>query len=468
MPLDAGFVQLNSITEYQKWLHQSRNTSRRVKQKEFETGPDGETREVETEVEVSEPDPLESVFHGERIRVGWHTTFRENLELETSDTSIKAKSNRSAHFLLNTTLVFRTPEIISTTPNIKVAWSPNLLHNYATFSELKFNDIVVQSYDSVGLDILAQFMPVKMGPEKREQYFRNIGNRPYLLEFSDRLQATRLSLPMPWSFASRDDKAIPLCLATSTLVTMKINLQRDPTKLVRIMEEKSTGPVLRALKPDDLGTRVQIITSGNRHNLLGTPEIKGKYALTSKAELNWLKSQPSVEMYYDTLTSLDAEDDTQTSLQLHSTAPVRALFFVAQNLTASAINNYSNYTTNAVDPYAGYSPISQVSLHYQNYKAIEKEDSEVFSEDEPYWSTPACPQQPGYHAIVFPTNLDRDEDVGIVLTGIGAKLITKYDSQRYSALNSKISSSYILRARALTSQVFIYENNGISIPNKVT
>lgn len=429
MSLTAGYINYNLIQDYQIWLHSSQNE-------------------------------VESPFYREHIRVGWHSTFLEELKSirETNeDSSITFIANSNAHFLLYTNLVFYTPQIVSRNPNVEVAWSPNLLHNYVQLAELKFNDIPVQKFDTVGADILIQLDP-RPGEGKRDQYLRDIGNLSHLTHFSNQLPSTRLSLHCPWSFSKKTSKSIPLCLSTTTAITMKFTLQRDPSKLIRIREKHQDQFHLRALDYED-----RISIEGLQNNLLLFPRFYGKYSLVTPKEIKWQKSIPNREFFYDTFHEYDAEDWTKhgefSEVILSSSLPVKALFPVAQNMTASAINNHSNYTTNPYDCHLGISAISKYNLYYLTTKILDNMESEIFSNDEPYWTCSACPESPGYSAIVFSSSLERDEDIGIMLSSVGGKLSVDIDETR----SSTTSSDYHFKVRGLITTVFKYENNMVSI-----
>jgi hypothetical protein len=418
MSLDAGYVTYNSIQDYQNWLHSSQNK-------------------------------VETPFYHDHIRVGWHSTFLEKMEPIITDNDITFIANGNAHFLLYTNLVFHTPEVNSQQTDVKVAWTPNLLHNYVKSAELKFNDILVQRFDTVGADIMVQLDP-RPGEGKRNQYLRDIGNLPHLINFSHDLPKTRLCLHCPWSFSKKISKCIPLCLSTTTVVSMKFTLQQDPMKLIRIREEINGKGHLRAL---DCNDSIKI-------NELPLPEFYGKYALITPKEIKWQKEISNREVFYDTFLEYDAKEfvkrDESSEVVLSSNSPVRALFPVVQNIDAAKINNHSNYTTNPFDSCIGSSPISRYTLYYDMVKVLDNIEAEVFSNDEPYWACEACPEKPGYGTIVFSSTLERDEDVGVVLSSVNGKL--KVDiNESYSDL-----STYHLKVRALVTNVFKYENNMVT------
>jgi hypothetical protein len=409
MSLAIGFINYNSIQDYQNWLHNTNDS--------------------------------ETPFYREHIRVSWHSTFLEELEYTKDEDSITFFANGRAHFLLYTNFIFNTPEIISHNPNIEVAWTPNLLHNFVQEAELKFNDISIQEFDTVGADILIQLEP-RSGEGKRAQYLRDIGNLSQLTSFSNRLPSTRLSLHCPWSFSKKASKSIPLCLSSTTIVKMKFKIRQNPLELIRIREKNRDDFHLRALECND---QVSI-------DEIKLPHLNGKYALVSQKEIEWHKKIPNRELFFDTLEKYDSYDSHQMTLS--SNYPVRALFPVAQNMTASAINNHSNYTTNPFNCYLGVSPISHYTLYYQTIKILDNVESEVFSNDEPYWNCSACPESPGYSAIIFPSSLERDEDVGIALGPLNGKL---------SATINDTQSEYHFKVRALSSRVVRYENGIVTV-----
>jgi hypothetical protein len=419
----AGYVNYNSIQEYQIWLHSSTAS-------------------------------VECPFYREHIRVGWHSTFLEELfapQRDPNDDTITFIANCNAHFLLYTNLVFHTPEIISQNPNIEVALSPNFMHNYAKLAELKFNDISVQKFDTVGADILIQ-TDSHSGQGKREQYLRDIGNLSCLTKFSSHLPSKRLSLHCPWSFSKKISKCIPLCLSTSTIVSMTFKLERDPSKLIRVLD--ITDSSQRALKYKD---SVRII--GLENDLFSFPTFYGKYVLITPKELKWHKEIKNREVFYDSFEEFDDDNLVRNgdiaSVSLNSILPVKALFPVAQNMTSTYINNHSNYSTDIYDSYSGSSAISEYNLSYGMVSILNNVEAEVFSNDEIYWNCTSCPERPGYAAIVLPSSLERDEDVGIILSSVGGSLNVLIKDQQ--------NSCYKFKVRALVTNVFKYENNMVTI-----
>lgn len=414
----AGYINYNSIQNYQIWLHSSNNA-------------------------------VESPFYRENIRIGWYSTFMEELSSSNiKDDEITFTVNPKAHFLLYTNLIFHTPEIKSKDPNLKVAWTPNLMHNYVQSAELKFNDLLIQRFDSLGADILIQ-LDSKPEPGKRTQYLSDIGNLTSLTKFNDYLPSKRLSLHCPWSFSKKISKCLPLCLSTSTKIIMTFKLQRDPSKLIRVLNDTE-----RALQYND---PVQI--KGLEKNLLMYPTYYGKYIITTPKAIKWHKKIKNGEYFYDTFQEYDNpelfKNGEIASININSIYPIKALFPVLQNITSANLNNLSNYTSNPFDSYLGPSPISKYNLSYGMVSILDQVDSEIFSNDETYWNCSSCPERPGYSAIVFPSSLEKDEDVGIVLSSVGGSLSV--------AIKDNTNSEYKFKVRALVTNVFKYENNMLTI-----
>lgn len=428
MSIQTAYISYNSITDYQIWLHTSRQKD----------------------------ESIETPFYREHVRVGWHTTFLENTtSFSINDLGDKEEItyvvNPNAHFLLYTTVVFQTPTVESSNSHIKIAWSPNFMHNLITNAQLIFNDIPIQNFDTVGADVLIQFMP-QLGEGKRDQYLYNIGNRPSLTDFHYKLPSSRLSFNCPWSFASKISKAIPLCLATTTEIKLKFIIQKDLTQLLRIREKRKDRIYYRSVRSYDLESNI----------LIGSPgkfQLNSKYALISKSELRWHKKRSRTELFYDTLISLDCENPEilNQEVKLFSHGPVKALFVVAHNLTAASIGYHSNYTNNIYNK-SGISPIGHLSLSYNMTDLFKNLDAKIFSDDEPYWTCPACPESHGYHAIIFPSSLQRDEDPGIMVSSLGGKLIAHIDEDLTN------NYKYQVKVRALASQVFECIDGVILLP----
>src|SRR4029078_1540407 len=132
------------------------------------------------------------------------------------------------------------------------------------------------------------------------------------------------------------------------------------------------------------------------------PSLWGRYAFITDQELETHKCRPKSDIYIRDVEICDLENPnvfgSSAVVPIQCKYPCLAMFWKAENLDATALNNYSNYTCNTDDLYSGWDPISKTSLKHINTYKFKDLDSDHFNIGESRKHFTSSPSEPGYHA----------------------------------------------------------------------
>ncbi len=360
---DRVIYQSESISEFQKWLHSPFPGS-----------------------------TLDPAYSYDDPKISWESTSLEEIIPIFVESEVTFELNPERDLLLYTTLIVQTPEIVSSSPDILVAWSDNLFHNYIQEITLMSGDQILTSMDSKFFDANIQLIPTRTGARQRDQYLECIGNG-LLNRFQSRIPSKEITFPVPWSWTRERSPPLPIMLMNSLPLTIKITLN-SLENLIRVVERRSGNEVLRKYQPSDP------ITVGTFSNL----RMICRYGKVTPAEFR-LQRSVNRYLYLDFIEKFEIPVDSTgvVDQSIRVNGPSRALIVMAENLESSSVNNLSNYSTNSEDAYLGYGPIS----------VLEGLSGSIFSESETYWNGLSSPERPGYYLLAFSPHLARYRDVGI-------------------------------------------------------
>ena len=169
---------------------------------------------------------------------------------------------------------------------------------------------------------------------------------------------------------------------------------------------------------------------------LKTPELWARYAYLSDMELAFHKCKVNKTMYIRDVISCDAPNPntfgTTATIDLNSTTPCLCTFWVAENVDATNIHNFSNYTTDTNDLYAGWDPVKHTTLRYGTVDKIDKMESDHFSVSEVMMHLPSAPCETGYHAMSYANDTGNIHcDIGLTLSNLIAFLHHSYASWNF-------------------------------------
>lgn len=389
MSSSAAKLDAHSFTLFQKELHRRRG-------------------EKDANGKVSMSEGISTSFQHRFKKISWYTPIKEKLLSSKNGNEIIYTASNTYDHLMKSFLTLTLPPLRIKSKfqsKYRMCWTHNVGINININAKLQINDITLNSFDSVGHDILSQWGYLTK-PGFKKLHLISIGSIPKLENWMTYLPAHQLNVLQPFYYAKASHLALPI-LGASLNQFKHIYLFRnkilDLLRMQRFNEKTQTWVDI----PSHQGA-LAIDGIKDKHSVLSQPELWGRYAKITDEERDWYRQCQDVhEYYYDDLVVCDDKNTKiygQTAeIDLKSSTPIKAIFWVNENLLSSKNNNYSNYTTNSENINLGWNPSKSYSLIYGGADRI-PETSIDHAEREEAWEFPRAPWEPGYNAITFCNN----------------------------------------------------------------
>jgi hypothetical protein len=310
---------------------------------------------------------------------------------------------------------------------VRIAWPHNIGTNPITRAVFRQDDDTYQTWDNVWADIYFQFYQ-SQGAGKRDNHNVGIGNVECLENWAELLPNYPIDVDQPWFYSMDHALAFPLLYKGSqSRAEHRYTFKRKINDLLRVQILNKEGQWKDAVKK-----RLMYVDVGP-NAMLPLPELWGRYAYVTDAEVKWHKTcQEQRTFYTRDIEICDTSNPnvykSNAEVALHSSNPCLAFFWVAENQDAQAVNNLSNYTTDVQDVYSGWDPIKSTTLQYGTTVRLDNMASHHFSIAEPRKHFPSAPTERGYHGYSYAwDSTSFHGDVGITFAGLNAKLICRID-----------------------------------------
>jgi hypothetical protein len=304
---------------------------------------------------------------------------------------------------------------------VRIAWCHNIGTNQITQAVFKEDDDTYQTWDNVWADIYFQFYQ-DGGAGKRDIHNIGIGNVKCLEDWTEFLPPYPINVDQPWFYSMDHALSFPIFYKNSqTRAEHRYTFRRKVVDLLRVeilgRDHKWKSTTRSVHKYLDISPSAT----------LKLPELWGRYAYITDPEIKWYKCKQTRTFYTRDIDVCDTPNpnkfNSMAEITMHCTKPCLAFFWVAENRDATAIHNYSNYTTDTGDIYSGWDPIKYTSLKYGTITRLDAMPSDHFSIAEPRKHFPSAPSERGYHAHSYAwDSTGYDGDIGIVLANMNAKL----------------------------------------------
>lgn len=404
-----------------------------------------------------------SHFYREFVASTWYDTAYRQLERAASGDLSKAifRVDMTLHNLHYCELVQKLPAIRvkdeyryipdekETPPKVgavRIAWSHAVGNNVAISAVMKSDTKDVTSIDSKLCDAVNGWYTQ---PGGRALMNIAIGNLPMLENWTHRLPEYLLVVPQPWSFSAAWYTAYPIYRTPKEPLTFEYDLRSSIGDLLR-MEEWNGSKWVSI--PCDL-SKLHHGSSG----VLPAAQLWGMYTWMDPEELDSAYCQEEMSVYLDDMLTADlanpVEHGRTEQVPLESKKPAFVTFYFAENVQSTAERNFSNYTTNPHDPYAGYDPVTFVTFKQgtkDRYKNIPHKQ---------LWMSQALhhfkthPDEAGYGVISHALeSRSMNAKVGLVMDTIKSSLLlTIGDSDPY-AVPPKTSSNVDYKEESRTDK----------------
>lgn len=398
-------MELSSLTDFQKEMHTA-------------TGKD----------------PITSVFYKDYVKTTWNCTHLMPLTAIVKDpdhdqdntlTEIKYIVNPAFHYLLHTYARYVLPLIKVKqvyTETVRIAWPHNIGTAPIKHAVLKDDELLYQSFDNIWLDDYFQWY-MQSGVGKERMHNISIGCVPILEEWNNILPSYPINILQPWYYSDEPGLAYPIDQRGPKCKLEHIYYyQLKITELIR-MQHIEDGVW------KDIDPRIYAETYLEPFGTIRKPTLWGQYGYITESELNTPKCKNNMKtrvFYYKDIEVYDSDKsysyNKTIKVPIKSKRPCLAMFWKAENMTATAYNNFSNYTSNTDDLSLGWDPIKHNSLKYGEHYKFKMMESDHFTISEARYHFPSAPRDSGYHAKSFGHNSSSyNGDVGITFGPLDTK-----------------------------------------------
>ncbi len=385
-------------------------------------------------------DEVISIFYHEYRKTTWYSSFPERLKRIANENEITFSVNLTYHQLLYVYMreVFPAIRVKKEFQNrVQMCWPHNLATNFTTRAKLLFDDDDPQTIDSVWYDIASQYF-MKAG--FRDHYNISVGNVPALEEWTDYLPVYPTDIIQPFNLGYDPSRSLPLYyFASISRISYHYTLRNKVEELLRMRVKVREDPKTKEVVWKNITVNYKYIEgeSCSTTARLPLPELWGRYAYLGDDELNWFKGcifsdaknpTPGKQIIHlDRVIACDANDSMtygeRVPIDITSKTPVKALFWVAENMTAHENRNFSNFTSNTDNIYKGWSPIGKTSLSYGGEDRLRDIESDHTERVECWNHLPSAPCEAGYNVHCISNEpISPDATVGVILNGNAAKL----------------------------------------------
>ena len=239
-----------------------------------------------------------------------------------------------------------------------------------------------------------------------------IGNRKNLIEPQSKLIASDIKVNLPFWFGDHISQAFANCCADKSKIEFKLNCETDLTKLIKLQRVQDTpnGPIFIDMKIKDSDLAQYVDVEDNKPLKIETIDLWLNCGRIKQNERANHKQEPKKVLikYNETIIEEPSQSPQQT-IDLSFSGVVSHFTFKAINVDAEKIHNYSNYTTEPVNPSIGVDPVSKFSLKYNSKSAVDKIDghpAHLYSENEYADKAPNVPRAAGYHLVSYADKID--------------------------------------------------------------
>lgn len=316
---------------------------------------------------------------------------------------------KTADFAGNTWFTLTTPDItvnLDQQAAYRIAYSPNLGHNVVNVVQLFVNEIPLVTFDSVTMDF---FSEINLGAGQYEGYMLGIGNTTKALTFGPHLAPVEVRVPLHELFFCQKNRPspqddFPLCAAKFNTLSLQINFVDTLASVIRVQQNTavSGAPVWTNISPNAVNLASIVTVSGSSGLAMPLPQVWCEYAVVLAAERAAFQAAP-IDLVIKQVQAFTGPKVLagDTRQPFNFSYPTRFLAFGARNATATALNDYSNYSTNPASDADGLDPCRQVTLWYDNTPRIANMPGSHFSQIETQFHAARIPAKPGVHLLAY-------------------------------------------------------------------
>nr|QBK90653.1 MAG: major capsid protein [Pithovirus LCPAC104] len=338
---------------------------------------------------------ITSKFSNNYLKTSISTKAKNKLNLISKDETYVYEINKKYDFLSNTYFIINLPEIYVKSTwkgKVQICWTKNLAHNIIKFASLKSGDNNLQTYDSIWLDNNMQYNEIKY-----EDYSKMIGNKKNLTEWNEYLQKDTIIGPQFFYYSKHISSSFPICIINSEENNQTYGFRLKISDLIRVRVRDKENNSWIQVESKNVSTYINL----EENSEIKPPQLWGEYYKIRDDELVWYTENNKV-VYSEDIISIDQQVDpislgSSVALNLHSEYPVKAIYWVAENISATKLNNFSNYTTDKYNIENGDNPCEKMNITYKGKERYIETNSIHHDIIEPYYRSNNIPRIAGYN-----------------------------------------------------------------------
>lgn len=300
--------------------------------------------------------------------------------IESDNTVFEASNN--FHYLKDLTLHQTFPPLRVKDEykgKVEIRYPHNLGNCGVEVANAYYGESKVGYLDTICLDIVLQF---HTDPGQTELNRVNVGNLPYLEQWSSVLPRHTTITKQPFYFGDHMMFSIPLLLINGK-VTFKYKLRNRLSKILKMRQradEKSDW------KEIPFNSFFLVDTASDA--TLPLPDMYGTYKTVSDAEVKRQRARLPITQYIQCFHANTTDSKRKyhfketPEIDIKCPYPIHRLYPVAINDKAYRNNDYSNYSTNSDDVYLGHHPINTITLTHRDNKIYDEYPIELFDRRE--------------------------------------------------------------------------------------
>lgn len=411
-------------------------------------------------------DRVATLFSRQMKKFSWYTQLFAGDKNDGTNDAPVFKHSKSADFALMSWVETTLPALtVKAAGNGQLTWriayTWNLAHNIWKAGALKFNDLTVQNYETVGLDFVSQY---RVNSAKWALYQKFIGNTAALQTFGSSLPATVVKLPTPFYYARDSSYALPLCCASLNDIKEEFSVETDLGKLLRV--QKNTAADVVNDPPNWVDQKASTVVFSDILDVAGAKPFEigetrhwTKYVLVTDDEREAHQDEVK-DVIIEQFQKINGKKDAvgEHRLEFHFVMAVKALFFGLQNTSSLDYNNRSNYSDTRTTGVTPNDPMSWATLTYENQDRFSNIPGHQF--DMETWQHGARTiTEAGYHAIFYNQNIN---DLDLTGSSNYGNLITSLSME--AAEVSGEGNQYTMVVRAINSHRLRFVNSTAGIP----
>lgn len=414
--------------------------------------------------------PDEAFYGGEKVatlfsrnmkKYSWYTQISAPDKNEGTNDAPMFKFSKSGDFATSSWVETTLPALTVKAANNghlkwRIAYTWNLAHNIWKQGALKFNDLVAQSYETVGLDFVSQY---RRSADKWALYQKFIGNTNALQTLGPSLPATVIKLPTPFYYSRDSSYALPLCCASLNDVKEEFQVETDLRNLVRV--EKNIAADVVNDPPNWVPQKAATVdfsaildVAGGKPFEIGETRHWTKYILVTDEERESHQDEVK-DVVIEQFQKANGKKESvgEHRLEFHFVNPVKALFFGFANKTSEEYNNRSNYSDTYKTGATASDPLASATLTYESQDRFANIPGHQFDmETERHGARTIT--EVGYHALFYCQHIN---DLDVTGSSNFSNLVSSLTME--AAEQSGEGNNYTLVVRAINSHRLTFRNS---------